>query len=106
MAKAAEVASQMTIPSRSEAIQSAPGAFTPEVVPFHGKTKSFFGSTAETSGNCPHGADSTSGSSFRWVFASVAQTLPKFSKARTCTGRSPSIDHMAASTAPVSEPGT
>ena len=43
MAKAAEVASQITIPSRSAAIQSAFGARTPEVVPFQGKTRSFVG---------------------------------------------------------------
>ena len=37
--------------------------------------------------------------------ASVTQSLPKLSKASICTGRAPSIDHMAASTAPVSEAG-
>ena len=40
MAKAAEVASQMVRPSRSAAIQSPFGTFTPQVVPFHRKTMS------------------------------------------------------------------
>ena len=37
---------------------------------------------------------------------SVTQSLPKLSKAMTWTGRGPSIDHRAISTAPVSEAGT
>ncbi|MNI26251.1 hypothetical protein D3C73_799420 [compost metagenome] len=79
MAKAAEVASQMVSPSRSSAIQSAWSTRTPEVVPFHGNTTSLFGSTFDRSGSSPHGAVSTSGSSFRWSFTSVSQVRPKFS---------------------------
>ena len=79
IANAAEVASQMVSPSRSSAIQSPSGTRTPEVVPFHGNTTSFFGSTWDRSGSSPHGAVSTSGSSFRWSRTSVAQTWPKFS---------------------------
>ena len=45
MAKTAEVASQMASPSRSAAIQSPFGTFTPEVVPFQVKTTSCFQST-------------------------------------------------------------
>ena len=45
MAKTAEVASQMASPSRSDAIQSPSGTFTPEVVPFQVKTTSCFQST-------------------------------------------------------------
>ena len=40
MANAAEVASQIVMPSRSAGIQSPFGSFTPEVVPFHKKTMS------------------------------------------------------------------
>ena len=106
MAKAAEVASQITIPSRSLEMKSALGTRTPAVVPFQGNTRSFDGSTRFRSGNSPHGASSnSSSSSFKWSRASIAHCLPKFSNAMTCTGRAPSIDHMAASTAPVSEPG-
>ena len=36
---------------------------------------------------------------------SVTQTLPKLSPASTSTPRAPSSDHMAASNAPVSDPG-
>ena len=46
MAKTAEVASQMASPSRSAAIQSPFGTFTPEVVPFQVKTTSCVQSTA------------------------------------------------------------
>ena len=37
---------------------------------------------------------------------SVTQPSPKLSQASTSTGRAPSIDHSAISTAPVSEAGT
>ncbi len=37
---------------------------------------------------------------------STTQSLEKLSQAMTCTGLGPSIDHMAISTAPVSEAGT
>jgi len=65
MANAADVASQITTPSRSSAMKSPFGARTPDVVPFHGNTRSFAGSTFDVSGHAPHGAVSTSGSSFR-----------------------------------------
>ena len=65
MANAAEVASQMLSPSRSSLMKSAFGTRTPEVVPFHGNTTSFAGSTRDRSGSAPHGASMISGSSFR-----------------------------------------
>jgi hypothetical protein len=37
---------------------------------------------------------------------SVTQPSPKLSQASIVTGLGPSIDHIAISTAPVSEPGT
>ena len=46
MANTAEVASQIARPSRSAAIQSPFGTFTPEVVPFQVKTTSCVQSTA------------------------------------------------------------
>ena len=53
MAKAAEVASQMTRPSRSAAMKSAFGMRTPEVVPFQASTRSCAGSMAARSGSAP-----------------------------------------------------
>ena len=52
-ANAAEVASQIVMPSRSAAIQSAFGTRTPEVVPFQVNTMSDSGSTFERSGSAP-----------------------------------------------------
>src|ERR1700761_5060203 len=53
MAKAALVASQMVRPSRSAAIQSPLGTFTPLVVPFHTNTVSWVGSYCLRSGRAP-----------------------------------------------------
>ncbi len=53
MAKAAEVASQMTSPSRSDRIQSPLGTRAPEVVPFQVKTTSRLQSTWARSGSAP-----------------------------------------------------
>src|SRR5258708_7805384 len=44
--------------------------------------------------------------SFNCSMASVTHSSPKLSQANTSTGRAPSIDHSAISTAPVSEAGT
>ena len=53
-AKAAEVASQIVSPSRSAAIQSPFGTFTPAAVPFQVKTTSLrFVSIAARSGSTP-----------------------------------------------------
>src|SRR5262245_23963682 len=105
-ANAAEVASQIVRPSRLAAIQSAFGTRTPEVVPFQANTTSDFGSTFERSGNSPYGAFSTVTSlSLSSLVTSATQPSPKDSQASMVTGRGPSIDHSAASTAPVSEAG-
>ncbi len=106
-ANAAEVASQMVRPSRSALIQSAFGTRTPEVVPFQVNTTSDFGSTLERSGSSPYGAFSTVTSlSLSSFWTSLTQPSPKDSQASMVTGRAPSIDHSAISTAPVSEAGT
>ena len=107
-AKAAEVASQIVSPSRSAAIQSASGTFTPEVVPFQVKTTSRVRvSTAWRSTMSPYSAfmmrASASLSSFE---TSVTQVEPNDSQASMSTGRAPSRLHIAISTAPVSEAGT
>ena len=106
-AKAAEVASQMASPVRSAAIQSALGTRTPEVVPFQVNTMSCAGSMAERSGNSPYGARRTVASlSLSSLTTSLTQPSPKDSQASMVTGRGPSSDQSAISTAPVSEAGT
>ena len=96
MAKAAEVASQITRPSRSAAMKSALGKRTPEVVPFQASTTSCAESTAARSGSLPYGASSTRASaSFSCLTTSVAQVSEKLSNASTSTGRAPSSDHSA-----------
>src|SRR5215213_6757224 len=106
-ANAAEVASQIVTPSRSAAIQSAFGTRTPEVVPFQVNTMSDLGSTFERSGRCPYGAlTSDTSFSLSCLATSVTQPSPNDSQAIIVTGLGPSIDHIAISTAPVSEAGT
>src|SRR6187402_2163237 len=106
-AKAAEVASQIVTPLRSAAIQFAFGTRTPDVVPFQVNTTSVAGSTLERLGISPYGALSTVTSlSLSCFSTSVTQPSPKDSQASIVTGRAPSIDHIANSTAPVSDAGT
>ena len=106
-AKAAEVASQIVSPVRSAAIQSALGTRTPEVVPFQVNTMSLAGSALARSGNSPYGARSTVTSlSLSSLATSLTQPSPKDSQASIVTGRGPSSDHNAISTAPVSDAGT
>ena len=96
----------MVMPSRSAEMKSAFGTRTPEVVPFQVKTKSASARTLLRSGSSPYGASRTSAGSFSCLVTSVTQSLPKLSKASSWTGLGPSIDHIAISTAPVSEAGT
>ena len=106
-AKAAEVASQIVRPWRSALIQSALGTRAPEVVPFQVNTTSEFESTLARSGNWPYGAFITVTSlSLSSFWTSLTQPSPKDSQASMVTGREPSSDHSAISTAPVSEAGT
>ena len=106
-ANAAEVASQITIRSGLSAIQSAFGTRAPEVVPFQVKTRSASARVCERSGSAPYSASITRQSaSFSCLTASVTQPWPKLSQASMSTPRAPSIDHIAISTAPVSEAGT
>src|SRR5579862_1060299 len=107
IAKAALVASQIVMPSRADAIQSALGTRTPLVVPFQVKTVSCFGSALLRSGSAPYAALNTRLSLIlSCLTASVIQSSPKLSQAKQSTGRGPSIDHIASSIAPVSEAGT
>ena len=107
IAKAADVASQIDRPLRSSAIQSPSGTRTPPLVPFHVNTTSCAQLTAFRSGRLPNGATNVRApASFNTLSTSVTQLWPKVSHARQSTSRSPSSDHNAISTAPVSEPGT
>ncbi len=107
IANTAEVASQMARPSRSAAIQSPFGHFTPDVVPFQVNTTSRFQSTCDRSGILPYSALKVRKSEiFSWFLTSATQPLPKLSHASMSTPRSPSSDHIAISIAPVSEAGT
>ena len=63
-------------------------------------------STRDRSGSSPYGARWVTASSRNCVVMSVSQPLPNASQAMTSTRRWPSSDHIAISTAPVSEPGT
>src|SRR3954467_9580521 len=94
-AKAAEVASQIVMPSRVALIQSAFGTRTPDVVPFQVNTTSDFGSTVARSGSFPYGALTTVTSlSLSCLATSVTQPSPNDSHAIMVTGRAPSIDHI------------
>src|SRR4051812_44977960 len=93
-ANAAEVASQIVMPSRVPLIQSALGTRTPDVVPFQVKTMSDFGSIFVRSGSLPYGALTTATSfSLSCLATSVTQPSPKDSHASIVTGRAPSVDH-------------
>src|SRR6056297_3596195 len=105
-AKAALVASQIVSPARSDGIAFPFGSRTPDVVPFHVKTTSVSKSTPARSTISPYSAVLTSASSLSCFTASVTQPAPKLSQAIIVQGRAPSIDHIAISTAPVSEAGT
>src|ERR1700688_4616634 len=106
-ANAAEVASQMVSPSRLATIQSPFGTRTPEVVPFQVNTTSLLKSTLVRSGKSPYGAFRTVTSlSLSSLVTSLTQPSPKDSQASMVTGRAPSSDHNASSTAPVSDAGT
>ena len=97
----------MVRPWRSAAIQSAFCTRTPEVVPFQVNTTSLAGSTLDRSGSSPYGALSTVMSlSLSSFLTSLTQPSPNDSQAIMVTGRGPSIDHSAISTAPVSDAGT
>ena len=86
-AKQALVASQMASPARSAAMKSAFGTRTPEVVPFQVNTRSASGRTLVEVRQRAVGRVSTSASSFSCLTTSVTQSLPKLSKASTCTGQ-------------------
>src|SRR6056297_390517 len=105
-AKAALVASQIVSPARSDGIAFPFGSRTPDVVPFHVKTTSVSKSTPARSTISPYSAVLTSASSLSCFTASVTQPAPKLSQASMVQGRTPSIDHIAISTAPVSDAGT
>jgi hypothetical protein len=106
-ANAAEVASQIVKPLRSAAIQSPFGTRTPDVVPFQVKTTSWSKLTLDKSGSSPYGTLRTVTSlSLSCFSTSVIQPSPNDSQASIVTGRAPSIDHSASSTAPVSDAGT
>src|SRR6185437_4021600 len=106
-ANAAEVASQIVRPLREAAIQSPFGTRTPEVVPFQVKTTSESKLTFDKSGSSPYGALSTVTSlSLSCFSTSVTQPSPNDSQVSIVTGRAPSSDHSAISTAPVSDAGT
>src|SRR5262249_22958464 len=106
-ANAAEVASQIERPSRSAAIQSPSGTRTPEVVPFQVNTTSVDQSTLARSGSLPYGALRTVTSlSLSSLVTSDSQPSPNDSQVSMVTGRAPSSDHSAISTAPVSDAGT
>ena len=107
-AKQAEVASQIVRPARSAAIQSPFGTRTPEVVPFQVKTTSVgridLGEIGQLAvAGLQRRRTSLSLSS---LTTSVTQPSPNDSQASMVTGRAPSSDHSAISTAPVSEAGT
>ncbi len=107
IANTAEVASQITSPSRAGEIQPPSGTRTPDVVPFQAKTTSWSKSTAFRSGRRPYGAASTRASARRSCLTmSFAQPSEKLSKASTSTLRGPSSDQSAISIAPVSDAGT
>ena len=106
-ANAAEVASQIVRPLRSSGMKSPFGTRTPEVVPFQVKTTSRSKSTWLKSGSFPYSAlNWRTSPSFNCLTASVTHPEPKLSQASRSVPRSPSNDHMAISTAPVSEAGT
>src|SRR5437868_13497091 len=106
-ANAAEVASQIVRPSRSDLIHSALGTRTPEVVPFQVNTMSEAELALLRSGSSPYPACSLVTSlSFNSLTISLTQPSPKDSQAIVVTGRAPSSDHNAISTAPVSDAGT
>src|SRR5262249_47141177 len=97
----------MVSPRRSAAIQLASGTRTPDVVPFQVKTMSVAQSTCERSGSSPYSAlTSVTSLSLSCLTTSVIQPSPKDSHASIVTGRAPSSDHSAISTAPVSDAGT
>ena len=108
MANAAEVASQMVSPARSAgdpvAVRDAHagGGAVPGEHDVVGEVDLRRGPAA-----LPYSAPSTRASgSLSCLTTSVAQPSPKLSKASTSTGRAPSRDQSAISTAPVSEAGT
>ena len=106
-ANAAEVASQMVRPLRSAAIQSAFGTRTPEVVPFQVNTTSLAGSTLDEIGQfAVRRLEHRDVLELELLLTSLTQPSPNDSQASMVTGRAPSIDHSAISTAPVSEAGT
>src|ERR1700678_3305246 len=99
-ANAADVASQIARPSRLALIQSALGTRTPDVVPFQVKTTSEAGSTLARSGISPYVAASLVTSlSCNWLMTSPVQVSPNDSQEIAVTGRAPSSDHNAISTA-------
>jgi hypothetical protein len=104
-AKAAEVASQIVRPARSAGIASPFGTRTPEVVPFQVKTTSRSKSSAPDR-RSRHRAVVTVGVELQLLDhvgdPAGAEAFPGDHLA----GRAPSIDHIAISTAPVSEAGT
>ncbi len=106
IANAAEVASQIVRPARLAGMAAPSGTRQPEVVPFQVNTTSRSKSTAARSTIRPYGATVTFASSFNCLTTSVTQPAPNDSQASISTGRAPSSDHSAISTAPVSEAGT
>ena len=75
-------------------------------MPFQTKTTSREKSAWLRSGSAPYGAFSTrTSSSFSCDFTSETQPSPKLSQVSMSTPRAPSSDHIAISTAPVSDAG-
>ena len=106
-ANAAEVASQIVSPSRSAAIQSPFGTRTPEVVPFQVKTTSVVEIDLGEIGQLAVGRLERRHVLELELLGDVGD--PAFAEAfpgEHVDGRAPSSDHIAISTAPVSEAGT
>ncbi len=107
-ANAADVASQIVRPSRLAGIQSAFGTRTPEVVPFQVNTTSVVEIDLREIGQLAIGGFQGDGVLELEFLDDIAD--PAFAKAISqasmVTGRCPSSDHSAISTAPVSDAGT
>jgi hypothetical protein len=76
------------------------------VVPFQVKTTSLVEIDLREVDDLAVGRLAHGGVELQLLDASVTQPSPKLSQASISTGRAPSSDHIAISTAPVSEAGT
>ena len=107
IANAAEVASQIVIPSLLGFIQSALGTHTPAVVPFQLKTISPLKFSFDKPGKSPYlTSEITTSFNFNCDWISFAQSELKLSQTSILIGLVPRRFHIAISMAPVSDPGT